>query len=97
MNVDNKESKEKAFYFQLQKTHEMLEKYTMNYEMMMNINKMKKESFYIEENIKNNQNLIEMLKKIISQKHNDIQLCSSILNMCKDNYKEKKNNVDLEK
>jgi hypothetical protein len=65
--------------------------------MMMNIDRMRKEIFHIEDNVKNNLNLIEMLKKIISQKQNDIQLCTSILNMCKDNYKEKKNNVDLEK
>ena len=75
----------------------LLDKHTNNFEMMRNIDKMRKEKFQIEENVKNNGNLIEMLKKIISQKQNDIQLCSSILNMCKDNYKDKKNNVELEK
>lgn len=65
--------------------------------MMRNIDKMRKEIFYIEENINNNTNLIEVLKKNIIQKQKDIQLCSSILGMCKDNYNEKKNNLESEK
>lgn len=74
-----------------------MDKHTTNYEMMRNIDKMRKEIYYLEENINNNSNLIEILKKNIFQKQNDVQLCTSILNMCKDNYNEKKNNLESEK
>ena len=97
INIIKIEDKKEEFNIKIAESQTLLEKHTNNFEMMRNIDKMRKEIFQIEENVKSNQYLIEMIKKIISQKQNDIQLCSSILNMCKDNYKEKKNNVELEK
>jgi flagellar biosynthesis chaperone FliJ len=97
INNEKKAENIKAFTENIDDKLILMEKHTVNFEMMRKIDKMRKEIFYIGENINNNTNLIEILKKTISQKQNDIQLCSSILNMCKDNYKEKKNNVELEK
>ncbi len=97
INSEKKTEKINAFNDSITEKLALMEKHTKNFEMMRNIDKMRKEIFYIEENINNNSNLIEILKKNIFQKQNDIQLCTSILNMCKDNYNEKKNNLESEK
>lgn len=97
INAEKKDEKIQAFNESIKEKFELMDKHTVNFDLMRKIDKMRKEIYFIEENINNNSNLIELLKKIISHKQNDIQLCSSILNMCKDNYKEKRNNVELEK
>lgn len=97
INIEKKKNKILAFDDDITEKLCVMEKHTNNFEMMRNIDKMRKEIFQLDENNNINDNLIQMLKRMISQKQNDIQLCTSILNMCKDNYKEKKNNVELEK
>ena len=63
INTEKKDEKIIAFNENITEKLALMQKHTTNFEMMRNIDKMRKEIFYTEENINSNTNLIEILKK----------------------------------
>lgn len=74
--------------------HDAFKKYYKKYEMTINIDKMRKQIYGLQEKIMNYEISIDTLKKIISQKQSDLHISSSIFSINKENYKEKVQNVE---
>jgi hypothetical protein len=90
----DKSEKINSLNSQLTIAHEAFKKYYKKYEMTINIDKMRKQIFALQEKIINYEVTIDSLKKIISQKQSDLHISSSIFYINKENYKEKVQNVE---
>jgi hypothetical protein len=73
------------------------QKYFTRYEKITNISNIRKKNFFLTEKIQNMESNIELMKKIIYQKKNDIQISASIYNFNKENYLNKQQDIDKNK
>jgi hypothetical protein len=70
------------------------QKYFTRYEKITNISNIRKKNFFLTEKIQNLESNIELMRKIIYQKKNDIQISTSIFNFNKENYIHKLQEID---
>jgi len=96
-NNEKKNEKIKDFNNYIEENKIFMIKHTNHFKICRKIEEMRKEVRNIEDKLTNNYNLIQMLKKIITQKKQNIQFCTSFLNMCRESYKDKKNNMEIDK
>lgn len=78
----------------LHDTYKKHERIFVKYEQSISIQKMRNEIMRLEEKISLYDTTVQSLRKIISQKQSDLHISSSILQMNKRNYEEKKGSIE---
>ena len=73
------------------------QKYFIRYEKMTNISNLRKKNIVIDEKIGTLEMNIDILRKVISQKQNDLRISSSIFNFNKETYINKIQEVEKNK
>jgi hypothetical protein len=87
--VLDKSEKLKELNNELNSNLEIYQKYFYKYEMISNISEYRKKIFHLGDKIDHLSNYIDGVKKIISQKKNDLRISLSIFNFNKENLTEK--------
>ncbi len=70
------------------------QRYFTLYQKITNISNIRKKNFFLSEKIQSLESNIELMKKIIYQKKNDLQISASIYNFNKENYTNKQTDID---
>lgn len=93
----DKQEKLKILNAKLISVNESYRKYYSINERLSNITKMRNDIVNLSENISNSTEMIDILKKLISQKRSDLHTSSSILSSNTQNFKEKIQGIDKNK